>query len=262
MATKEIHINLETVLAAKREYLDVRKAKTPPMAMIALADMQHDPSPVLNTMTDGKHITLIGQIRLTESYDPVAMALRFVRSGVDAVSLFTDKFIYTQGMDDLLLVSRGVPHTPVVSQDFMLNEYHVAEARASGASAVTLHASILDAVDLRNMVSTAQRWRMTTIVQVANEHELMTAAEFSPHVIAIGEGVMFNREHDLPMLQRYRSLIPFYSRLMPFGCLNDLNDVAAVLAVGVDAIVVDETLTRSRPEFEELSRMLEVYSTE
>ena len=259
MATKEVEINVETVLNAKYAYLEMRKKRTPPMAIIALADMQQDPNPFLNVVTDHRHVTLIGQIRLTETYDPVAMALRYVRSGVNAVSLFTDKHIYTQGMDDLLLVARGVKHTPVLAQDFILNPYHVAEARASGASGLMLYSSILDPVELRDVVSTAQRWKMTTILQANNEQEMLHAAELSPHVIAVGDGVMFNRERDLPLLERLRSLVPFYTRLMPMGCLVSLDDVAAVLELEVDAIIVDETLTKPRYESEQLSEMLDAH---
>jgi len=260
MTTKEIQIDVETVVAAKKEYLTIRQQKTPNLAMIALADMQKSPRPVLNLMTDGRQITLIGQIRYTETYDPVASALRYVRNGVDAVTLFTDKNIYTQGMDDMLLVGRGVRHTPVIGQDFILSEYHVAEARAAGASALMLYTSILDTLTLRRVVSATQRWRMTAILQVNETDHIEEATELSPHVIAVGDDLFFRKERDLPLLKYMSQHRPHNTRLMPFGCLKTLEDVNAVLEIGVDAVMVDEALTRPRYEYEQLRLMLEFHS--
>jgi len=259
MTTREIEIDVGTVVAAKRQYLAMRQEKTPKGAVIALADMQRRPNPVLNVVTEGD-ITLIGQVRHTETYDPVATALRYLRAGVDAVSLFTDKRIYTRGMDDLLLVSRGVQRTPVICQDYIINEYHVAEARAAGASAVVLYASVLEPMELRRVVSMAQRWKMSTLVQVSTEEEAMRAAELSPHVIAVGDDLFFKSERDLPLMEALRPLVPYNTRIMPVGCLKTLEDVAAVLEAGTAAIIVDDELLRPRHEYEQLRLMLEFHT--
>ena len=124
MATDNLSNDLNTILAAKRQYLAERRAKTPIQAVIALADMQRRPQPVLNTVTNGSQIALIGQITRAETYDPVAVTLSYINRGVDGVSLYTDQSVYSRGLDDLLLVSRGV-NIPVISQDYILDEYHV-----------------------------------------------------------------------------------------------------------------------------------------
>jgi indole-3-glycerol phosphate synthase len=142
MTTDNLPTNLEAILAAKRQFLMERRAKTPIAAVSALADMQRRPQPILNTVTNGSQVTLIGQITHSDTYDPVAATLRYIREGVDAVSLFTDQIVYRRGLDDLLLVSRGV-NIPVISQDYILDEYHVVEARAAGASALVL-SQVLD----------------------------------------------------------------------------------------------------------------------
>ena len=260
MTTKEIEIDVPTIVNAKQRHLDLRQEKTPSEAVIALADMQQRPKPVLNIVTGGNHVTLIGQIRYTEMYDPVAAALRYVRNGVDSVSLFTDKNIYTKGMDDMLLVSRGVQRTPVICQDYILTEYHVAEARAAGASAIMLYSAILDYVQLRRLVSITQRWRMTAIVQVSTEDDLAVAAELSPHVIAIGDDLFFNRQRDLPLFELLHKHLPFNTRVMPVGCLKTLEDVSAVVEHGTDAVIVDGDIIKQPQEYEQLRLLLEFHN--
>ncbi|GAB4511226.1 MAG: hypothetical protein OHK0046_09030 [Anaerolineae bacterium] len=260
MATKEIDLNLEAIVTAKKQYLTTRQARIPRAAVIALAEMQTPPKPVLNIVTRGRHITLIGQIRQHETYDPVAAALRYARRGVDAVSMFTDSRVYTKGMDDLLLVSRGVRNTAVIAQDYVLDEYHVTEARAAGASSLVLYASVLEPDVLRRVTSLTQRWQMSTVIQVENEPQLKHAIKLSPHVLAVGLDHTFDRERDLPLLKRLKPLVPYHTKFMALGCIKTLYDVAQLIELGVDALIVDENLTERKDDYQQLRLMLEFHS--
>lgn len=240
--------DLQEILVAKRRLLERRQQQTPTPAITALADMQQRPHPILNVMTDGKPTVVIGQLRLQETYDPVAAALRYVRAGLDAVALFTDNRIYSKGMDDLLLVSHALKHTPVLTQNYILNKYHVLEARASGASGLLLYSSVMDHDGLRGAVSLAQRLRMNTIVQVENAEQMRYIHRLSPHAVTVGHlngpggPATFDRDYDLPLLERLQPLAPFNVRIMPHGAVNTLSDLKAVLALGVDAVVVGERM--------------------
>lgn len=241
MSTNEIALTPELITTAKQRRLAARQASTPLQAVVALASMQKQPPGVLNTVTRGERVTLIGQIRQADIYDPVTAALRYARDGIDAIALFTDDDVYSKGMDDLTLVTRGLDR-PVLYQDYLLSEYHVAEARAAGAAAVIAWASLLERDTLRRVVSAAQRWRMTTILQVADADDLAYAPVLSPHVIAIGGHVDFDPLLDLDLLARLREDIPYNTRVMPLGCIHDADTLDAVLQTGVDAVIVGEAL--------------------
>ncbi len=260
MTTKELEINLETIVAAKKQYLTQRQERIPPAAVVALADMQSLPKPILNIVTSGKHVTLIGKIAHTDTYDPVSTALSYVRSGLDAVAMFTDSNIYTKGMDDLLLVARAVRNNPVICMDYIVNEYHVTEARAAGASSLLLYASILEPDVLRRVVSLTQRWHMSTIIQVENVEQLKHILKLSPHVIAVGTEQDFNRERDLPLLRQLKPYVPYNTKLMPLGCLKTLVDVTQVMEIGVDALVVDQKLIGRKDDYQQLRLLLEFHS--
>jgi indole-3-glycerol phosphate synthase len=248
--------NLDTILAVKRQLLAERRAKTPIQAVIALADMQRRPQPILNTVTNGTQIALIGQITRSDTYDPVGATLNYIREGVDAVSLFTDRSVYGRGLDDLLLVSRGV-NIPVITQDYILDEYHVVESRAAGASALILSSSVLDEVGLRNTVTATQRWRMTAIVQVSDEQELEYAQTLSPHVLGIGTiSDAENCSHSIQLFQKLRDHIPYNMRVMVLGCMKSLEDIQTVVDLGVDAIMVSDALLDDPYQSEQLHDFL------
>lgn len=241
MTLSHVHLETEDIITKKRQQLQLRQGKTPTAAVIALAEMQRRPFPVLNYVTGGEMVTLIGQVAYAETYDPVGTSLRFVRAGVDAIAFFTDRQVYGKGLDDLLLVSRGVKR-PVVSLDYALNEYHVTEFRAAGAAALTLYASVLDNVALRKAVSVTQRWRMAAIVQIANREQLAFAESLSPHVISVGDPQHPDADHDLALLGELRPFIPRFTQVMPLHSLNTLSQVQQALEIGVDAILVSDML--------------------
>ncbi len=252
-------MNLETIIAAKRQALQQRKAKTPIDAVRALASMQRRPQPILNTV--GEHVTLIGQVKhtvsrtgsLLETYDPVSMALRFMRGGVDAISLFTDATTYPRGLDDLTLVTRAVS-VPAISQDYVLDEYHVVETRAAGASALVLSSDVLDKHALRTLVSATARNRMTSIVQVQNEDQLAYALSLSPHVIGLGSPDECNL--DMNALKHLHALVPPSMHVMITCCLESLRDVELALKIGVDALIVSAMLFTNENTLNKLQGML------
>lgn len=250
MTTNKLTPKLDVIIATKRYALKERRAKTPLEAVRALARMQSRPNPILSTVPDpNEPVVIIGQIKHTLSqqgqiiYDPVGTALRYAHRGVDSISLFTDEIIYENGLDDLVLVSSAV-HVPVISQDYVLDEYEVIETRAAGASALVLSAAVLDKDTLRALISDAQRNRMTAIVQVHNPEQLDYALSLSPHVIGLSSDDPFTPEIELNLeaTRHLRDMIPGHIRVMVMEKLHTLDQVDIVASLGVDAMVVDERL--------------------
>ncbi len=233
---------VDDIIAAKRSALEKRKAKTPIEAIRALASMQKRPLPFLNTVMDDSEATLIGLIRHDATpYDPVGLAVRYLRAGMDSVALFTDDRVYDGGLSDLALVTRAV-RSPVMTQDYILDEYQIVEARAAGASSLVLYADILDTGMLRTLVSATQRNRMTAIVQVNDARQLAFAQFLSPQAIALGDQRVPFSAAPMDTLWRLRMSIPRSTRVMIGYVLETLDDVEAVAPLCPDAVLLGETL--------------------
>ncbi|MBL8163880.1 MAG: hypothetical protein JNJ61_17970 [Anaerolineae bacterium] len=257
MATKELTPQIDTILAAKRQALNERKSKTPIEAVRALASMQKRPLPFLSAIAEDDAVTLVGQVRYGEgvlAYDPVTTALDQARAGANAIALFTDESLYAGGLDDLVLVSRAVS-VPVVSQDYFFDEYQIVEARAAGASALVLRASLLEQSKLRALVSATQRNRMTAIVEVRTPAELNYALSLSPYVIGICPQD-FRSENPLAPEWLIRPLIPHNIRVMVTEGLHSLEAVQTAVQIGADAVLVDAALLEDPGDAAELQNIL------
>lgn len=256
MPDKKLPPALEMVVQAKRQYVQERKLKTPIEAIRALASMQRRPQPILSTVTDDQHILLIGQIRHSvaadsnavegDSYDPVASALQCVHKGVDGLALFTDETVYYGGLDDLVLVARAV-NVPVITQDYILDEYQVIEARAAGAAALVLSAAVLEPGLLRSLLSATQRNRMTAIIQVHNREELEHALAISPLVVGISNVDPQTQERDLETTRQLRSLIPGHIRVMVMDGIQTAAELQRLARLNLDAIMVEDSLLETQP---------------
>ncbi|PJF22216.1 MAG: hypothetical protein CUN56_07120 [Phototrophicales bacterium] len=250
-----IKADVQKILAAKRKSLAIRQQKTPIAAINALAQMQQPPRPLLSQVSTPDDLIILGQVTLKEIYDPIAAALRYIRSGIDGIAFFTDHTIYSKSLDDLLLLSRAAHQHGVLYQNYILDSYNVAEVRAAGASSMIVYASILSRSALRNIVSTAQRWRMSVIIQVNTVDEIQYAMQLAPHVISIGMDYLFDAERDLKRIEILRDYVPYNVRMMATGCVGTLKDAQILTELGVDAIIVDERLARTPQQIEELRQL-------
>lgn len=243
------HNMLVELLDNTRQVVEQRKQEVPLEGVRALASMQRRPIDLTSTLRADHKIALIVQIKRRspdmveqiENYDPVILGKRFEMSGARALSVATNRKFYQGGVADLTVVTQNV-NIPVIRQDFIYDEYQIVEARAAGADAVLLMASLLEPLQLRNLISITQRNRMTEVVQVQSEEEIRRALPFEPRVIAISNRDMRNFTVDAERTLRLRDMIPPHITVISMGGLRTAENVATVYRAGIDAIMVGQAL--------------------
>lgn len=257
MATSSLHINRDIILASRRQYIEQRQRATPMEAVLALAQMQSRPRSILNYASDGQRVRLVAQVSRTEIYDPVSAALRCVAEGADAIAFFTDHSLYTDDLDDLLMIARALKNVPVIYQNYVMTEYSVMATRGADASALVLYASLLEPQTLRNVVSMTMRWKMSALVQVNSEEEFQIAKSLSPHAICFGDHLSNNVSRSVELLQSVPKHELYNARRVIMNTLDTLDDVELVLTTPVDAIIVSEDLFKNEKSAHAIRRMVE-----
>lgn len=246
----------QEIIDAKHQRIARRQEKTPLSALSALASMQPRPFPSLNVISDKP--LLIGHIVLEEIYDPIANGIKFMQLGFDAVSLFTDNTIYSRANEDMLLLSRAMKETPVISQNYVLNQYSLLENRASGVSGVVLRPSIVDdTISIRKLASYSHRLRLTIILHIETVDQVALIDDISPHAVCVGTSPFFQSELDLPLLHQIQPLIPSHVRFFPYGGITRIDELEQLLTLNLSALPINARMINTRFREERLRATLD-----
>jgi indole-3-glycerol phosphate synthase len=195
-------------------------------------------------------------------YDPVRFAREYVRGGAGAISVLTDARHFQGSLADLRDVKEAVGTVaslvpdkqdprrrlgiPVLRKDFIFDPYQLYEARAAGADAVLLIAAVLAPAELANLIQQAARLGLASLVEVHSEAELDAVLPLAPPIIGVNNRNLQTFEVDFENTGRLRRRIPAGTLVVAESGIQGPDDVRRLKGLGVDAILVGESLIRSK----------------
>ena len=137
----------------------------------------------------------------------------------------------------------------------MIDEYQIAESRVMGADAILLIAAALD--DMRGLAAAAHSLGMDVLIEVHTETELMRALEAEPDAMGINNRDLRTFHTDLAVTEGLLPLIPDGMPVVSESGIRGPEDVRALGGLGVDAVLVGESIVRSACRGEAVSRLVE-----
>ncbi len=184
-----------------------------------------------------------GKIR---EVDPVEQAKIYERCGAVAVSVLTEEVFFEGSLRDLERVSLSVS-LPVLRKDFIIDEVHILEARASGADSVLLIVRILEDKKLKDLIALSEELGMKPLVEVFSYEEALRAVEAGAEVIGINSRDLETLEVDtgrvLHLAPKLKDLgVPF---VVGESGVESREQVEEFISAGVDAVLVGTALMRS-----------------
>jgi indole-3-glycerol phosphate synthase len=182
---------------------------------------------------------------LRPDLDPLDLARSYEANGAAAISVLTD-FRYFQGTIDDLRAVRGAVSLPVLRKEFIVDPYQVHEARAAGADAVLLIAAALNDDELTALYALARELGMSALVEVHNHDELARALEVRPRIVGVNNRDLRTFAVDLATTARLRPHVPPGAVLVAESGVRGPADVARLREMGVDAVLVGESLVRAQ----------------
>jgi indole-3-glycerol phosphate synthase len=245
---------LQRIVARTRVELDQRRAGTPlrELGAAAASRLEHDPirgftaalaAPGLSVIAEHKRRSpSAGVIRSDLELEDVVTA--YERGGARALSVLTEAVGFGGNLDDLARARRAAT-LPILRKDFMVEEYQVVEAVAAGADAILLIVAALDPADLRFLYDRAQSFGLGVLVEVHDGDELAIAAAIEPAVIGINNRNLTTLQVDTARTFELLGSLPAETVIVSESGLRTPEDVAAVAAAGVHAVLVGEALMRS-----------------
>lgn len=184
---------------------------------------------------------------LVPKYDAVALAKDYVKGGASAISVLTDARHFQGSLADLRDVKEALGNkVPVLRKDFIFHPYQIYEARAAGADAVLLIAAVLGDSDIRDLLKLTHKLGMNALVEVHTEEELTRMLVLGPRIIGVNNRNLQTFEVDFENTARLRGMIPEGIVTVAESGLKSPVEAHHMFKIGVDAILVGESLVKSK----------------
>jgi len=244
---------LDEIVAHKKEELRRRQVTVPLSTLEARAEAQPRPVSFVAALREGRP-ALIAEIKraspsrgdIVQGLDPVKQALIYAEHEAAAISVLTDEHFFRGSLADLeavkhALISAGWKIS-VLRKDFIISPYQLLEARAAGADAVLLIASILSDTLFSSLLAETQQLGMTALVEVHTKEELGGVLAHHPRVIGINRRDLRNFHIDPYIFSQLRPLIPPDLLVVAESGIHSHLDVVKLHKMGADAVLVGEAL--------------------
>ena len=280
---------LDEIMRHKREEVPKRMATVSLTGLRALAETVPDALDFAAALRQ-PGVSLIAEVKkaspsrglLCRDFDPALLASVYARGGAAAISVLTDARFFQGQLEYLTTVketvagemekkekrvrnetqSTNLPVSqstipPVLRKDFIYDPYQIVEARVAGADALLLIVAVLGDNELRSLLAETRRYGMEALVEVHDEEEVERALQAGAQVIGVNNRDLRTFDVDLATTERLRPLIPSNRVLVSESGIHGPDDVRRLAAMGVDAMLVGESLVAARPE-ERLGKVREL----
>jgi indole-3-glycerol phosphate synthase len=254
---------LDEIMRYHREQLPKIKREVPIADLRALASVA-SPSLDFYAALKAPGVSLIAECKkaspskglMVRHYDAVKLAKAYERAGVRAISVLTDGRHFQGSLADLRDVKRAVS-IPVLRKDFTFDPYHIYEARAAGADAILLIAAVLGDNDIRDLLQLTHKLGMNALVEVHTEAELARVLALQPRIVGVNNRNLQTFEVDFANTARLRAMIPPEIVVVGESGLKTAADVQQMREIGVDAMLVGETLVKSQDVYQTARMMVQ-----
>lgn len=240
---------LDRIMPAVRRRLDERRSRLPLAELQALESLPARSSFVSAISAPG--VSLIAEVkRVSPSKGPIrpdlevrAVVQAYERAGAQAVSVLTEQDHFLGSPEDLRAAVAATT-LPVLRKDFVVDAYQVHEARVWGASAVLLIATLLDDGELHDLSGLAVKLGVDVLLEVHDEAELARALAVDCAIIGVNNRDLRTFAVSLETTVRLAGLVPPERLLVSESGIRDHADVLKLASIGVDGILVGESLLR------------------
>ena len=182
------------------------------------------------------------------------IAEEYEAAGADGISVLTEPKGFL-GSDEYLREIADTVSIPCLRKDFTVDEYMIYEAKALGASAVLLICSILGKSEIREYIQICDDLGLSALVETHDEREVQMALDAGARMIGVNNRNLKDFSVNTDNSRRLRELIPSEVLFVSESGVQTAEDVAALRAIGADAVLIGETLMRAADKKAKLAEL-------
>lgn len=252
---------LDRIVADTRVLVAERKARVP---VRDLEDRPLFPRPTVSLARALRqpHLAVLAELKpaspsqglLRAPFDVADLARQYADAGAEAISVLTEP-LYFRATPDHLQQARAVVALPLLRKDFILDPYQLVEAKAFGADAVLLIATVLDRPALHDLHQAATALGLDCLVEVYAQAELDRIDFDQVTILGVNNRNLHTFEVDLEHAPRvFAHVPPSVVRVAESG-MKTADELAFLRRQGLDAVLIGEALMRAEKPGEALAAL-------
>lgn len=251
---------LDDIVAHKR--MQIEKEKEIKSIKEYSINSQHMPIRDFKKVLSKENISIISEIKkaspskgiIKEDFDPVKIAKVYDEINIDAVSVLTEKQFF-KGNDEYIEMVKKVNSKPILRKDFIIDEYQIFQAKAIGADAVLLIASILEN-NIKKFYNLAKETGLQCLTEVHNERELDTALCAGCDIIGINNRDLRDFTVNLKTTEKLIKYIPKDTIVVSESGIKTPEDIKYLRSLGVNAVLIGETFMRNIENIQDVKEFI------
>ncbi len=192
---------------------------------------------------------------LRKHVKPISIAKAYEKSGAAAISVLTDEKFFG-GSVEILKDVRLAAKLPILRKDFIIDEYQVYESRLMGADAILLIAGILSKKKIKSLSALAGKLGLDVLFEVHSKQEIGKILPARPKLIGINNRDLKSFNVDIAQTRRLLPFLPKGALVVSESGIQSARDIRYLRKLGVRAVLVGETLMKSRDVGQALKKLL------
>jgi len=239
---------LDTIVKDAAADLSRRKRERPLSSLESMPGFERTPLPLEEALRI-KSLSIIAEIkrkspskgRLRDDFYVDVIARSYAAAGAAAISVLTEENHFEGHLSHITMVRASVD-LPVLRKDFLVDPYQLVEARAYGADAVLLIATLLDQNHLQELLAAATELELSCLVELYDESELDQIDLDLVSILGVNNRNLHTFDVDVTRAPRLLAHVPDKIVRVAESGLSTGQNLAEMHRCGIDAVLIGEAL--------------------
>lgn len=193
---------------------------------------------------------------IREDFDPQKQAAQYQQGGASAISVLTDEPAFEGRLEYLEIASKEVS-IPLLRKDFIIDPYQIKEAKAYGADAVLLIATITDGSQLDELLHAVKEFDLDALVECYSEEDVQYVNFENVDILGVNNRDLRSFEVDLHRGIELLHMAPEDTVLVSESGLSKAEDLKLLYDEGIHAALIGEHFMRQPDPCEAVKKMKE-----
>ncbi len=187
-------------------------------------------------------------------FDPRKIAGQYQKGGASAISVLTDEPAFQGRLEYLEIASKEVS-IPLLRKDFIVDPYQVKEAKAYGADAVLLIATITEGNQLNELLHATKEYGLQALVECYSEEDVEYVTFEHVDILGVNNRDLRSFEVDLHRGIELLHKAPKNTVLVSESGLGKAEDLRMLYDEGIHAALIGEHFMRQPDPGEAVKKM-------